>query len=94
MKAMAKSEPPVTLFEVGVISYPSAAPAQGNSSEVATQAHLAFTRTRPHALCGRPIVAGDPGRQLGLADVDRAATCPACIAMLDGWLTKGVRFIP
>jgi hypothetical protein len=91
---MAKSETPATLFEVGVIFYPSSALVESDLPNAATQAHLAFARTRPQALCGRPIVAGDPGRQLGLADVDRVATCPVCVAMLDGWLAKGVRFTP
>ena len=89
---MAKHEPPVPLFEVAVSPYASNHNAESGSPEAAAVPHLTFARTRPWAMCGHKISDGDPGRQLGLADVDRSATCPVCIAMLDQWRILGVNF--
>ena len=88
---MVKRAPPVPLFEVAVVlTYGR------DSAEIATTAagaHFAFARTRPWALCGHQLVEHDPGRQLSYPDdVNRAASCPVCLAMLDQWLIKGVTF--
>jgi len=90
---MVKRLPPVPLFEVAVVLTSGRDSAEIISPEAASEMHFTFARTRPWALCGRQIAEHDPGRQLSYpADLNRAASCPICLAMLDQWLIKGVTF--